>query len=270
MLSFSRLHFAFLLIMLFLVVFNMDWVTAQKGDARAHQELLINNGLMGWTADFVGNHQHEYKPILEWKNYAHDSMSSQLHFNANFLQGSSFLYMAKEFSSLKPGVQYQIFADMTFATNAALNCKEGNGSAGRDVSMKVGTSDQFPITEISELPTGSEQKFVEKRFLNFDLGPSESYPGQNTIVVGPVGYYDYGDQEYCNGKQFVEAELNAGSMNPLFVTANPRGKAVVVIGFESSSFVGDMDIYFKQIKVRFEPVNGPAGESFPLGLFRSL
>lgn len=253
--------------------FVVQWGFASSSGIEPVSSPIANafraNGLTGWSADFVGHHKKNYKPILEWRYSAEHYKDKQLFLSVEDKVAGTFFYLEKKFDGLVPGIDYRVILNMDYFTKANAHCVKRQGLKSPHVNIKIGATNHKPVLSVSEPIIGDVEQWVVKQFKNFDHGKTHSASGDNTTLPKPMAYYSEQENIKCEQSGYQRKPLRVDHHDSLIVSANDKGEVYVIIGLHSFSMTV-INLYIDKINVDFLPVSGIVSERFPYQKFPSI
>ncbi|MFO0447894.1 MAG: hypothetical protein ACK52I_04260 [Pseudomonadota bacterium] len=154
------------------------------------------------------------------------------------LSDDLFVYVKTKVSGLTAGVLYRVTAQVQFLTSAPAGCAGVGGPPGESVWVVVGASPAEPLTVFD----GTYFR------INVERG-NQSTSGRDGIVVGTVA----NTSTDCLVRRWESKTLATPNPSPLTVSADARGEAWFLVGFDSG-FESFSAVYYRSLIVEFTPV----------------
>ncbi len=164
-----------------------------------------------------------------------DSTNGSLMITGNNHSDDLFMFIYRRVENLFPNSEYEVYFDLTLASDAADDSFGVGGSPASSVYLKAGALNFKPFTEVGD------QGFYH---VNLDKG-NQSQEGDNMMNIGNV----------ANGSdEFVYTLIERGNEEPFRFKTGPEGDAWIIIGTDSG-FEATTTLYYDRIMVRFQKAN---------------
>ena len=163
-----------------------------------------------------------------------DTTEGALMISGTNLSDDLFMYVHHRTEDLIPNSTYNVYFDVTLASDAADESVGIGGSPATSVYLKAGVVNFKPDTTVGD------QNYY---WLNLDKG-NQSQDGDNMINIGNV----------ANGTdKFEYALIERGNDTPFTFNTGPEGQAWILIGTDSG-FEGNTELYYDRIKITMNKV----------------
>ena len=209
----------------------------------------FRNGASGWTAgfaDYPADQTAEFDLVAELATLPEEVgiVGTGLRLAGDNHSDDLFMFLARSFGpadGIEPGIAYEAFLRIRFASNAPSGCPGIGGAPGESVFLKAGVADTEPETFVDD--SGDVRMTVDKGN-QAEGGPAASVVGN--IANGlPCSEVDPGDPPY---RSLVRDHMHTDT-----VRANDSGEIWVLVGTDSG-FEGRTDIYYERIAISLNPV----------------
>jgi len=203
-------------------------------NAGSHYNYTFAVDAEGWTGGFAD--YDKYREARYGLSFSHSRLPSPLNENDGAIRISGnnrsdelFMFIKTRIGALDINTTYEVVFTVEFASNAADESGDHDGSAGEDVTLKVGAMTMEPLAV--EDASGYYR-------MNIDKGIQAS-SGSNMVAIGDFSN-DSGSDAYR-----LKTVRNT---TPLYVTADENGSAWMIVGTDSG-FRGRTTIYYNQVSI---------------------
>ncbi len=204
----------------------------------------FDNDAEGWVGDFadyfdVENNEEQWEFVFERTTLPQplDQSEYGLRQGANNRSDDMFMYIKKQISGLAPNTDYQVFFEVSIASNVATNMV-GIGGPPDAVMMKAGVVDDEPE---SILMPDDDNHYR----MNLDKG-NQLQDGPDMMNLKTIGVSD-------TTTQYTLITIDAAG-EPFAYTSNAEGDAWLCIGTDSG-FEGRTELYYNSISVVFRAMS---------------
>jgi hypothetical protein len=188
-----------------------------------------------WRVDFA-DLPADFEPAIYELDYGIKDLPENIGGKGIYVQGHNrsddlFMFLFKEFSDLQPNTKYDVFVEVTFATNVPQAMMGIGGSPGESVYVKVGATRTEP-----KISTDDQNHF------RVDIKKSnQSQSGEEMVVVGNIA----SELVMGNGDFALKTLANNA---PVKVSSNDDGSLWIIVGTDSG-FEGLTQLYYDQISI---------------------
>jgi hypothetical protein len=149
-----------------------------------------------------------------------------------------FVYVKTRVDGLAPGTAYRVSARIEFLTDVPQGCIGVGGAPGESVWIVFATAATEPLTVFD----GTDYR------VNLDRG-NQSTGGTQGIVLGNLA----NSVTECGPRAWETKTVTTPAPTPLGVTADVRGEAWILVGFDSG-YEAFSQLYYRRFRVEFTPV----------------